>query len=127
MLRENVEVMLVDIGDACLGHAVFDVGSVMVSCLERGNFEVSYEEKTRMLGLNPTDSAALWPIICGVYFDLDDPVEVQRCSDDLMVYGRLVECYQNTRLFEGNADAMIEKMLPDIRENLLPLVLQLKR
>lgn len=79
MIR-NGEVLLIDIGDATIGHPVFDLAGLMIAylCLPRSPRKP--EEKKHLLGFDPELAPKMWAVMCGTYFGTEDPAEIRRIT-----------------------------------------------
>ena len=116
MLRGD-EFQIIDIGDAALGHPVFDLGMVLQVYLvmpvglgrEKGMAEVQ-----RILGYDPAFATEVWRTLCGTYFDLSSPEEIDAMTKKIFPYGMLWNVFHRiNRISKDNA------MLPTMANKLL--------
>lgn len=122
MVQEDGEFLLIDIGDAAIGHPVFDVVSLILSYVYLPKAQMPEEDRYRLLGFSLDDAPTMWETMCGTYFGIDDPVAIQDKTQELMPYAQLMASYQGTRRCGYNMDYMSRVSIPGIRQRLLPLI-----
>lgn len=126
MLRHD-EFQIIDIGDAAIGHPVFDLGMMMqvyVIMPEGLGREKGEAEVKRMLGFEPAKAAEVWHTLCGAYFGLSSSEEIDAMTAKLMPYGILWNLYH--RINRARGDSGMMSMLVDkiLRGELLPAIRQ---
>ena len=122
MVQDNGEFVLIDIGDAALGHPVFDVAGVILPYVYLPQSQMPEEEKRRLLGFHMEDAPKMWEAICGTYFGVDDSEDIQRITKELMPYAQLLSSYHGTRRCGFDRDYMTRVSLIGIRQRLLPSI-----
>lgn len=124
MLRDDT-FQIIDIGDASLGHPAFDLGMVMQIYIimpdglgkEKGEAEVR-----RMLGYDPALAPEVWRTLCGTYFGLSSPGEIDAMTQKLMPYALLWNIYHRVNRCRGNS-AMLKAIVDTaLRGELLPAI-----
>ena len=126
MLRGD-EFQIIDIGDAALGHPVFDLAMMMQVYVimpvglghEKGEAEVK-----RMLGFEPAWAPKVWHTLCGTYFDLSTPEEIDAMTQKLKPYGLMWNAYHRINRFSKDSEmfpVMVDKLL---HGELLPAIEQ---
>ena len=78
----------------------------------------------RMLGFDPARAAEVWHTLCGTYFDLSSPEEIDAMTRKLMPYGMLWNAYHRINRISRDND-MLPVMAGEIlRGVLLPAIEQ---
>jgi uncharacterized protein (TIGR02172 family) len=122
MVQDDGEFVLIDIGDAALGHPVFDVAGMILPYVFLTRSQYPEEEKHRLMGFCVEDGPKMWEAICGAYFGASDAGKVQRITGELMPFAQLMSSYQGTRRCGFDRDYMTRVSLLGIRQRLLPLI-----
>lgn len=121
------EYQIIDIGDAAIGHPLFDLAMVMMVYLvmpddlgrEKGEAEVR-----RMLGFDPARAPEIWRRLCGTYFGLSSAEEIEAVTRKLMPYSMLWNVYHRINRFRRDS-IMLQIMLDvALRKGLLPAIEQ---
>ncbi len=115
--------LLIDLGDATLGHPVFDLAGLYIAFLFLVQTTVySEEEKQRLLGFRIEDSIPLMSCILTGYFGLNGPEEIQQCIERFMPYGLLQVAYSAARS-AGYQPEYLKGMMPIVvGQNLVPVI-----
>ena len=117
------EFVLIDLGDATVGHPVFDVAGLILPYLFLPRSPtISPEEKRRLLGFRMEDAPKMWGAMCATYFGLTDPAQVEAMTPVIMPYAQLLSSYQGTRRAGFQPEHMRSVSIPGIRQRLLPLI-----
>ncbi len=122
MVQEDGEFILIDIGDAAVGHPVFDVASLILPYVYLLKSPMPDEEKRRLLGFSLEDAPTMWATMCGAYFGVSDAEQIGRITQDTMPYAQLLVSYHGTRRSGYDLDYMSRVSVVGIRERLLPLI-----
>ena len=122
MVQDDGEFVLIDIGDAAIGHPVFDVAGMILPYMFLPRSQMPEEEKHRLLGFRVEDGPKMWEAICGAYFGAADSEDVGRITKELMPYAQLMSTYQGTRRCGFDRDHMTRVSLVGIRQRLIPLI-----
>ncbi len=122
MVQQDGEFVLIDIGDAAIGHPVFDVAGLILPYLYLPKSTLPEEERRRLLGFRLEDGPRMWHAMCGAYFGTDDPAEIERITAATMPVAQLMSSYQGTRRCGYDLDYMNRVSIVGIRQRLLPLI-----
>jgi uncharacterized protein (TIGR02172 family) len=124
MVRDG-EFQLIDIGDAAIGHPVFDIAGLMLAYIilpnSRGGAR-SDEDLKSLLGFEFEYAQKVWGVMCATYFGLSDPQEIGALTQKLMPYCLLLMAFQAISI-SGEDKAAIQ-MRTDLvlRQRLLPAI-----
>ena len=117
------ELLLIDIGDASVGHPIFDVAGLMLAYIilpnSRGGMR-SDEDLRRLQGFDLDLAPKMWGTMCAVYFGLTSPEEIAATTKKLMPYCLLLMAYQAIRLQGEDKDAITPRIDRVLRERVLP-------
>ena len=122
MVQQDGEFVLIDIGDAAIGHPVFDVAGLILPYVYLPKSTLPEEERRRLLGFRLEDGPKMWQTMCGTYFGTDDPAEIERITGATMPIAQLMASYQGTRRCGYDQDYMNRVSIVGIRQRLLPLI-----
>ena len=123
MVRDG-EFQLIDIGDASIGHPVFDILGLMLVYIilpqtTVGNY--TEEQKRGLLGFDFKYAPEVWRTMCSTYFGLSTQEEVDAVAKKLMPYCMLLASVHGFRL-HGNSPEMCKALVSYFRERTLPLI-----
>lgn len=78
VMMQNGEFILIDIGDAAVGHSVFDIAGLMLAYIILPNTRgiKSDEEIMSLLGFDIQYAQKVWGVMCATYFGLKTPEEI---------------------------------------------------
>jgi uncharacterized protein (TIGR02172 family) len=117
------ELLLIDIGDASIGHPIFDVAGLMLAYIilpnSRGGMR-SDEELRRLQGFDLDLAPQMWGAMCAAYFGLTSPEEIAAITQRLMPYCLLLMGYQSVRLWGDDKDAIALRIDRVLRAKVLP-------
>lgn len=117
------ELLLIDIGDASIGHPIFDVAGLMLAYIilpnSRGGMR-SDEELRRLQGFDLDLAPKMWGAMCAAYFGLTSPEEIAAITQKLMPYCLLLMGYQSVRLWGDDKDAIALRIDRVLRAKVLP-------
>ncbi|MBQ8966101.1 phosphotransferase [Ruminococcus sp.] len=122
MVKDD-EVILIDIGDAGVGHPILDVGGVWLACKYLPHTGLTTEQIRGLLGIDPDLSDKVWDIFLREYFSTDAP-------DELAKYERmiapaalmLVACHSLRRYAEVTEDMIKQRVENIVRRVLIPAI-----
>ena len=121
VMVKDGEVLLIDIGDAAVGHPAFDIAGLMLTYLILPN--ATYPERVlALLGFDPSLAQSMWGVMCGTYFMTGDPQEIGRIANMLMPLALLLMTYHSFHygvMDEESIKARVERL---IRGRLLPAI-----
>lgn len=123
MVRDG-DFQLIDIGDASVGHAVFDVVGLMLVYIILPNSrsgKFSDEERRGLLGFDFQYAPEVWRVMCGTYFGLSSDEEIDAMTKKLMPYCMLMAVLHGFRL-RGKSPETVGALANFMREKLLPLI-----
>ncbi len=125
VMIQDGEFLLIDIGDAAIGHPVFDIAGLMLAFIilpnSRGGGK-SDEELKRLLGFDFQYAQSVWGVMCATYFGLRTPEEIGAVTQKLMPYCLLLMSFHAFGVNRGNEamnKILVEKV---VREKLLPSI-----
>jgi uncharacterized protein (TIGR02172 family) len=117
------ELLLIDIGDASIGHPIFDVAGLMLAYIilpnSRGGMR-SDEDLRRLQGFDLDLAPQMWGAMCAAYFGLTSPEEIAATTKKLMPYCMFLMAYQAIRLQGEDKDAITPRIDRVLRERVLP-------
>lgn len=117
------ELLLIDIGDASIGHPIFDVAGLMLAYIilpnSRGGVR-SDEDLRRLQGFDLDLAPQMWGAMCAAYFGLTSPEEIAAITQKLMPYCLLLMGYQSVRLWGDDKDAIALRIDRVLRAKVLP-------
>lgn len=121
MVRDG-EFQLIDIGDAAIGHPVFDVVGLMLAYIilpQSQGGKYTDEMRRGLLGFDFDLAPKVWRVMCGTYFGLssDDDVRVQ--TQKLMPYCMLMMSNHGFRLHHDEPE-IVGGVLKILRERVIP-------
>lgn len=122
IMMQNGEVHLIDIGDAAFGHPVFDIIMLMLAyIIPQDNQSTPAEERRELLGFDLEYAPQVWGTMCGTYFGVSDPAEIERITKQLMPFYLLFIAYQGALSGRVSLEILTEHV---IRPQLLPILKQ---
>lgn len=104
VMLKNDEIMLIDIGDAGVGHPVFDIAGLILSFLIMPKSVADPEMARGLMGFDPALGERVWGIACSEYFGTDDPAEIGRYTQMIMPYALLLMSYHALRRCDAKDD-----------------------
>ena len=122
MVQENGEFILIDIGDAAIGHPVFDLAGLYLPYMFLPKSPMPKEEIKRLLGFHTEDAPTMLEAMCRAYFEINDPAELKRVMNEILPVAQLMATYQGTRRAGYDVESMKRTSLIGIRQRLLPLI-----
>jgi uncharacterized protein (TIGR02172 family) len=123
IMVQGDEFVLIDLGDATVGHPVFDVAGLVLPYLYLPNSpSLSAQEKRRLLGFPMEEDPKMWGVMCATYFGLTDPSQVETMASIVMPYAEMISRYQGARRAGYQPEYMRSMSIPYIRQRLLPLI-----
>ena len=118
------EFQLIDIGDAATGHPVFDIAMLMnvyINVPGDAGKGLTEERVRHLLGFDIPGARKLWGVMCGAYFGLSDPDEIEALTRRLSPYSLLIMSFHATTISEDRA--MLEARVNHlVRGRLLPAI-----
>ena len=121
VMVKDGEVLLIDIGDAAVGHPAFDIAGLMLTYLILPN-ATDPERVLALLGFDPSLAQSMWGVMCGTYFMTGDPQEIGRIANMLMPLALLLMTYHSFHygvMDEESIKIRVERL---IRGRLLPAI-----
>ena len=126
VMVKDGEVLLIDIGDAAVGHPAFDIAGLMLPYLLLPNATEPKRVRS-MLGFDPALAQDMWGVMCGTYFMTGDADEIHRIADMLMPLAFLLMTYHSFHYATHDEDAIKERVERLIRGRLLPAIKHAKK
>ena len=123
MVRDG-EFQLIDIGDAAIGHPVFDIVGLMLAYIilpQSTAGRYTPEERRGLLGFDLENAPEVWRTMCGTYFGLSSQAEIDAQTQLLMPFCTLMGTCHGFRLYAN--DPKIQGLLiQSIKERLIPAI-----
>lgn len=121
VMVKDGEVLLIDIGDAAIGHPAFDIAGLMLSYLIMPK-STTPEKVLALLGFDPALAQNMWGVMCGTYFMTGDPQEIGRITNMLMPLALLLMTYHAFHYGVLDEQAMAVRVERLIRGKLLSAI-----
>ncbi|MBR1796988.1 MAG: anti-sigma factor antagonist [Clostridiales bacterium] len=125
VMVQDDEFLLIDIGDASVGHPVFDIAGIMLVYIiipaTRGGIR-SDEDLIRFLGFDFEYAQKIWGVICGAYFGIKSPEEIGAITQKLMPYCLLMMTFHALSTQGDNIEAVKMRIDLVLRQRLLPAI-----
>ena len=125
VMVQNSEFLLIDIGDAAVGHPVFDIAGLMLAYIilpsSRGGTR-SDEELKSLLGFDFQYAQQVWGVMCATYFGLNSPDDIKSVTMKLMPYCLLLMSFHAVHVAGTNAEGMKRVIDMVLRQKLLPAI-----
>lgn len=120
----NGEFQLIDIGDASVGHPIFDIAGLMLAYIILPNAQGgrSAEERRGLLGFDFDLAPKVWGTMCATYFGLPTQDEIAEKTKRLMPYTLLLMVYQALRIVGDDREAKRLRVDALLRGRLLPAI-----
>lgn len=124
MVRDG-EFQLIDIGDAAIGHPVFDIAGLLLAYIiipsSRGGAK-SDEELRGLLGFDFEYAQQVWGVMCATYFGLTSPDDIKALTMKLMPYCFLLMTFHSLSTVVGDKEAIKMRVDLVLRQRLLPAI-----
>lgn len=121
VMVKDGEVLLIDIGDAAIGHPAFDVAGLMLPYLIMPK-STTPERVLALLGFDPAYAQNMWGVMCGTYFMTGDPAEIGRITNMLMPLALFLMTYHAFHFGVLDDEAIAVRVNHLIRGKLLPAI-----
>lgn len=124
IMVKDGEFQLIDIGDAAIGHPVFDViGLMLVYIILPASKKSRFtdEERLGLLGFDFEYAPKVWNVMCGTYFGLKSQAEIDAMTKKLMPYCRLMASIHGFRLYSSD-NSSLDPLVQYFREGTLPVL-----
>ncbi len=123
VMVKDGELMLIDIGDAGVGHPAFDLAGVWLFCHYTKKAQLPPEEIRRLMGFDPELSEKVWDVFCREYFLTDDPEKLSDYSEKIKPLALFTVAYHGIRRSAGQSEEVMQKRVDHlIRGNLMPAI-----
>lgn len=122
ILLRGGELQFIDIGEAAIGHPVFDLAGLVLFyiVLPGARDGSSVEERLDRLGFDFDYAPQMWDVMCKTYFHVVSAAEVEVLTKKLMPYSYLLMAHQATRS-AGDDERAIQAVVDGVvRQRLLP-------
>ena len=117
------ELMLIDIGDAAMGHPAFDLGQIFFTHIIMPKTTRSAEQATQLLGFSPETAQRFWGVLASTYFGTSDPVRIRQISAMLTPLALFGLAFHATRYTAGDEERTAGVADKLIRGQLLPALI----
>ncbi len=123
VMLDDGRIMLIDIGDAGVGHPVFDLAGVWLYCFYTKKAQLPPEEIRRLMGFDTGLSEQVWDAFSKEYFQTEDPERLAEINRKLMPLALFTVAYHGIRRTAvPDEDAMQKRVEYLIRRSLLPAI-----
>ncbi|MBQ7158367.1 MAG: phosphotransferase [Treponema sp.] len=122
VMVQGEDFVLIDIGDAAIGHPVFDVAGLILAYAYLPKSPLPDEEKYRLLGFHLEDAPAMLFTMFSEYFATTDQTEIQKKIEMIMPYANLLTSFHGSRRCNYNPDYIQQVTSLGIRQRLLPSI-----
>ena len=122
----DYDFQLIDIGDAAIGHPVFDLAMLMnvyITVPADMGGGLTEEGVRHLLGFEIKYARKLWNVMCGIYFGLSDPGEIEAMTEKMSPYSLLITTFHATTM-TGDRDVIQARVDHLLRGKLLPAIAQ---
>lgn len=124
MVRDG-EFQLIDIGDAAIGHPVFDIAGLLLAYIiipsARGGAK-SDDELRGLLGFDFEYAQQVWGVMCATYFGISSPDDIKAVTMKLMPYCFLLMTFHSLSTVGGDKEAIKTRVDLVLRQRLLPSI-----
>lgn len=125
VMVHNGEFLLIDIGDAAVGHPVFDIAGLMLAYIilpaSRGGAR-SDEDLRGLLGFDFELAQQVWGVMCATYFGLSSPDDIKAVTMKLMPYCLLLMTFQSISIVGSDVESIKARVDLVLRQRLLPAI-----
>ena len=121
VMVKDGEVLLIDIGDAAIGHPAFDIAGLMLTYLIMPN-ATTPDKVAALLGFDPAFAQKMWGVMCGTYFKTGDPQFIGKITQMLMPIALLLMTYHSFHYGNLDEQAIAARVERLIRGKLLPAI-----
>ena len=121
VMVKDGEVLLIDIGDAAIGHPAFDVAGLMLPYLIMPK-STTPDRVLSLLGFDPALAQHMWGVMCGTYFMTGDLQEIGRITNMLMPLALFLMTYHAFHFGVLDDEAIAIRVNHLIRGQLLPAI-----
>lgn len=119
VMVKDGEVLLIDIGDAAIGHPAFDIAGLMLAYIILPR-STDHDRVVSLLGFDPALAQKMWGVMCGTYFMTGDEQEIGRITNRLMPLTLLLMTYHAFHYGVLDEEAIAVRVNHLIRGQLLP-------
>lgn len=122
----DYEFQPIDIGDAAIGHPVFDLAMLMMIYInmpgDRGGGSLTEAGVRHLLGFDIEHARRLWDVMCGTYFALSDPAKIEALTQKLYPYSLLITAFHATTTASGDREKLQGRVDHLMRGRLFPAI-----
>ena len=125
IMTRDGEYQLIDIGDAAIGHPVFDLSMMMMVHMRTPGFiqkKHGDAEADRLLGYDHTYAAEVWSRLCSAYFGLSSTEEIQAMTQKLEPYSQLWWTYYHIMRSRNDKEELPKVIDGALRGELLTVI-----
>ena len=125
VMVQNDELLLIDIGDAAIGHPIFDIAGLMLAYIvlpsSRGGSR-SDENLRELLGFDFQYAEQVWSVMCATYFGLSSPDQIKEMTIKLMPYCLLLMTFHALNISGSDTESVKIRVDKVLRERFLPAI-----
>ncbi len=119
VMVKDGELMLIDIGDAGVGHPIFDVASVWLFCKYTKKTPLPPEYIRMLMGFDPELSDRVWEVFFDEYFGTSDPAVMARTEDMIKPMAYFLVAHNGIRRIQDQTEEMMQRRVEGIIRGLL--------
>ena len=120
----DYDFQLIDIGDAAIGHPVFDLAMLMnvyINVPADMGDGLTEARVRHLLGFEIEYARKLWDVMCGAYFGLSEPGQIAAMTEKLSPYSLLITAFHATTM-GGSRETIQARVDHLLRGKLLPII-----
>ena len=121
VMVKDGEVLLIDIGDAAVGHPAFDIAGLMLAYLILPK-STDPDRVRALMGFDPALAQNMWGVMCSTYFRTGDADEIKRITGMLMPLALFLMTYHAFHHSVLDSEGIAIRVNNLIREKLLPAI-----
>ncbi|MBR1635806.1 MAG: phosphotransferase [Lachnospiraceae bacterium] len=115
IMVRNDELILIDVGDASLGHPVLDLASVYMACVLLPKKATSEQQKSVMI-MTADEWQAFWNAFIRAYLKTDDAKVLREAETQIKRFATLRMCITHALLPGRNKEQKAEYIKPKIEQ-----------
>ncbi len=122
VMVKDGEVLLIDIGDAAVGHPAFDIAGLMLAYLIIPKAAGTPERARALMGFDLSLAQNMWGVMCGTYFMTGDQDDIKRITGMLMPLALFLMTYHAFSHSVLDDEGIAVRVNHLIRGQLLPAI-----
>lgn len=119
IMVKDGQVVLIDIGDASIGHPAFDLAGLMMVYLVLPKSSGGPERSRHLLGFDLDLAGDMWNVMCSTYFGTQNPDDIRKITAMLLPVMNMNIAYQGFSRGALTEEAALQKVNQFVRGLLL--------